>query len=61
MDFNSMDFNAPLVKVLTLGFAVIGLLSISRKVVSYIRLLLSLFVLSGKNVSTPTARIPLHC
>ncbi|TVY54043.1 Very-long-chain 3-oxoacyl-CoA reductase [Lachnellula cervina] len=50
MDFNSMDFNAPLVKVLTLGFAVIGLLSISRKVVSYIRLLLSLFVLSGKNL-----------
>ena len=61
MDFNSMVFNAPLVKVVILGFAAIGLLSVSRKVVSYIRLLLSLFVLSGKNVSTLTARIPLHC
>ncbi|TVY26790.1 Very-long-chain 3-oxoacyl-CoA reductase [Lachnellula hyalina] len=50
MDFNSMDFNAPLVKVVILGFAAIGLLSVSRKVVSYIRLLLSLFVLSGKNL-----------
>ncbi len=33
------------------GFAGIGALWLSAKVVSYVRLLLSLFVFSGKNVS----------
>jgi hypothetical protein len=52
-----MDFNALLAKVpnsLLVGFATIGLLAVSSKVINYTRLLLSLFVLSGKNVRTPT-------
>lgn len=35
-------------------FAAIGFVFIGSKVFSYIRLLLSLFVLSGKNVSFPS-------
>jgi 17beta-estradiol 17-dehydrogenase / very-long-chain 3-oxoacyl-CoA reductase len=34
------------------AFAAIGFVFLGSKVISYIRLLLSLFVLSGKNVST---------
>lgn len=52
-----MDFNTILEKVpnnLLAGFAVVGLLAVSSKIGSYIRLLLSLFVLSGKNVCVPT-------
>jgi 17beta-estradiol 17-dehydrogenase / very-long-chain 3-oxoacyl-CoA reductase len=48
-----MDFNVLLAKVpnsLLVGFAAIGLLAVSSKVINYTRLLLSLFVLSGKNV-----------
>ena len=35
-------------------FAAIGFIFIGSKVLSYAQLLLSLFVLSGKNVSSPT-------
>ncbi|TVY71411.1 Very-long-chain 3-oxoacyl-CoA reductase [Lachnellula suecica] len=48
-----MDLKTFLAKVpnsLLVGFAAIGLLVVSSKVISYTRLLLSLFVLSGKNL-----------
>lgn len=38
--------------VVTLFFAAIGFVSIGSKIISYVQLLLSLFVLSGKNVSS---------
>lgn len=37
--------------VLLVGFGVIGFLAVAGKVRSYIRLLLSIFVIRGKNVS----------
>ncbi|KAG9238936.1 hypothetical protein BJ875DRAFT_274490 [Amylocarpus encephaloides] len=48
-----MDFNALLSKVpngLLVGLAAIGLFATSSKIISYTRLLLSLFVLGGKNL-----------
>ena len=36
--------------VVTMGFAAIGFIFLGSKVISYIQLLLSLFVLSGKSV-----------
>jgi 17beta-estradiol 17-dehydrogenase / very-long-chain 3-oxoacyl-CoA reductase len=47
-----MDFLNKIPKPVLAGFAGLGLLVISSKILSYIRLLLSLFVLSGKNVSS---------
>ena len=49
-----MDSNSVLSKIpnpLLLVLAAIGFVSASSKIVSYVRLLLSLFVLGGKNVS----------
>ena len=61
--FHTMDFNTLLAKVpnsLLVGFAAVGLFAVSSKIVSYIRLLLSLFVLSGKNVRAPTTPMSLQ-
>ena len=44
--------------VVTAAFAAIGFIFIGSKAISYIQLLLSLFVLSGKNVSSPPYHSP---
>jgi 17beta-estradiol 17-dehydrogenase / very-long-chain 3-oxoacyl-CoA reductase len=52
-----MDVGALLEKVPTpalLFFTIVGVTFVARKVISYIQLLLSLFVLPGTNVSLPT-------
>lgn len=54
-----MDFQSVLAKVpapVLLCFAIIGAISALKPVLSYVRLLLSLFALSGKSVriSTPS-------
>lgn len=46
----SMDAIDKIPKPVLAGFAALGALFVSNKVLSYVRLLLSLFVLSGKNV-----------
>jgi 17beta-estradiol 17-dehydrogenase / very-long-chain 3-oxoacyl-CoA reductase len=44
------DILAAIPKPVTVGFAALGALWLGRKVVSYIALLLDLFILSGTNV-----------
>lgn len=48
-----MDFLDKAPKSILGALAGLGLLVVGNKVLSYVRLLLSLFVLSGKNVSFP--------
>lgn len=55
----TMDFSAVVAKApqgLLVALAILGLVTASRKVISYVRLLLSLFVLGGKNVGHSEAK-----
>lgn len=51
------DILAAVPKPVTVGFAALGALWLGRKVVSYIALLLDLFILSGTNVRITLCRI----
>jgi len=64
MDVNSLLAYVP--KPALAAFAAIGLITVSRKVISYVQLLLSLFVLPGANVcdyphSPPNSHSQLSC
>ena len=48
-----MDFLDKIPKAVLAGLVGVGFLAIAKPIFSYIRLLLSLFVLSGKNVCSP--------
>ena len=51
------DIVAAVPKPVTVGFAALGALWLGRKVISYIALLLDLFILSGTNVRITLCRI----